>query len=109
MLRTNSDSHKNRLRVWLVIFIFAIFAAPSSAMRFVGAPTQDYFVYVVCESADKIGLIRFGPKGARVDKLISTGSMPSDLNGPHGIVVTPDKQFYYVSLGHGRPFGSVWK
>ena len=109
MIRTNSDSHKNRLRVWFVIFIFAIFAAPSSAMRFVGAPTQDYLVYVVCESADKIALIRFGPKGARVDKLIGTGSMPSDLNGPHGIVVSPDKQFYYVSLGHGRPFGSVWK
>lgn len=70
---------------------------------------QDYLVYVVCESADKIALIRFGPKGATVDQLIETGSMPSDIDGPHGIVVSPDKQFYYVSLGHGRPFGSVWK
>jgi DNA-binding beta-propeller fold protein YncE len=35
--------------------------------------------------------------------------MPSDIDGPHGIVVSPDKQFYYVSLGHGRPYGSVWK
>ena len=72
-------------------------------------PKQDYLVYVVCESADKIALIRFGPQGAKVDKLIETGSMPSDIDGPHGIVVSPDKQFYYVSLGHGRPFGSVWK
>jgi len=73
------------------------------------APKQDYLVYVVCESADKIALIRFGPKGAKVDQLIETGAMPSDIDGPHGIVVSPDKQFYYVSLGHGRPFGSVWK
>jgi DNA-binding beta-propeller fold protein YncE len=70
---------------------------------------QDYLVYVVCESADKIALIRFGPKGAKVEQLIETGPMPSDIDGPHGIVVSPDKQFYYVSLGHGRPFGSVWK
>jgi DNA-binding beta-propeller fold protein YncE len=70
---------------------------------------QDYLVYVVCESADKIALIRFGQGGARVDKLIETGAMPSDIDGPHGIVVSPDKQFYYVSLGHGRPYGSVWK
>jgi DNA-binding beta-propeller fold protein YncE len=72
-------------------------------------PKQDYLVYVVCESADKIALIRFGPRGARVDKLFETGAMPSDIDGPHGIVVSPDKQFFYVSLGHGRPFGSVWK
>jgi DNA-binding beta-propeller fold protein YncE len=73
------------------------------------APMQDYLVYVVCESADKIALIRFGSKGAKVDKLIETGAMPSDIDGPHGVVVSRDKQFYYVSLGHGRPFGSVWK
>ncbi|HXG67429.1 MAG TPA: YncE family protein [Blastocatellia bacterium] len=79
---------------------------PVAAQR---PPEQDYLVYVVCESADKIALVRFGPKGARVEREIATGAMPSDLDGPHGIVVSPDKQFYYVSLGHGRPFGSVWK
>jgi DNA-binding beta-propeller fold protein YncE len=74
-----------------------------------GAAQREYLVYVVCESADKIALVRFGQRGARIDRIIETGSMPSDLDGPHGIVVSPDKQFYYVSLGHGRPFGAVWK
>jgi DNA-binding beta-propeller fold protein YncE len=37
------------------------------------------------------------------------GLMPMDINGPHGIAVSPDKQFLYVSVGHGRPDGSVWK
>ena len=73
------------------------------------APDKDYLVYVVCESADKIALVRFGPKGARVEREIATGSHPTDIDGPHGVVFSPDRQFYYVSLGHGRPFGSVWK
>jgi len=35
--------------------------------------------------------------------------MPMDINGPHGIAVSPDKKYFYVSEGHGRPEGSVWK
>jgi DNA-binding beta-propeller fold protein YncE len=72
-------------------------------------PTQDYFVYVVCESADKIVLLRFGPHGLQKENETHIGLMPVEINGPHGIAVSPDKQFLYVSLGHGRPDGSVWK
>ncbi|HEY0376380.1 MAG TPA: YncE family protein [Pyrinomonadaceae bacterium] len=72
-------------------------------------PEQDYLVYVVSESADKISLVRFGPKGASVERSFGTGVMPADVDGPHGVAVSPDKKFYYVSLGHGRPFGYVWK
>jgi DNA-binding beta-propeller fold protein YncE len=72
-------------------------------------PTQDYLVYVVCESADKIVLIRFGPTGAHIENETRIGLMPMDINGPHGIAVSPDKQYFYVSQGHGRPEGSVWK
>jgi DNA-binding beta-propeller fold protein YncE len=72
-------------------------------------PTQDYLVYLVCEAADKIVLIRFGPGGAHIENQTRTGLMPTDVNGPHGIVVSPDKQYYYVAEGHGRPDGSAWK
>lgn len=72
-------------------------------------PEQDYLVYVVSESADEITLVRFGPKGARVDHKLGTGVMPSDLDGPHGIAISRDKEFYFVSLAHGAPNGSVWK
>jgi DNA-binding beta-propeller fold protein YncE len=82
---------------------------PSSAQSSAAGPDQDYLVYVLSEAADRIALVRFGPKGARVDKDFETGSMPVDIDGPHGIAISPDKQFYYVSLGHGRPNGSVWK
>jgi DNA-binding beta-propeller fold protein YncE len=72
-------------------------------------PTQDYLIYVVCESADKIVLIRFGPGGAHIESQTRTGLMPTDINGPHGIAVSPDKQYFYVAEGHGRPDGSAWK
>jgi DNA-binding beta-propeller fold protein YncE len=72
-------------------------------------PDKDYLVYVLSEAADTISLVRFGPSGARVEREVPTGDMPTDIDGPHGIAVSRDKQFYYVSLGHGRPFGSVWK
>jgi DNA-binding beta-propeller fold protein YncE len=75
----------------------------------VQGPTQDYLVYVVCESADRVVLIRFGPGGAKIESQTRIGVLPMDVNGPHGIAVSPDKRNFYVSVGHGRPEGSVWK
>jgi DNA-binding beta-propeller fold protein YncE len=72
-------------------------------------PDKDYLVYVLSESADRIALVRFGPGGARVDHDLHIGDMPTDINGPHGIAISQDKKFYYVSIAHGRPFGTVWK
>ncbi len=72
-------------------------------------PDKDYLVYVLSEGADKIALVRFGPAGARIDHQLDTGGMPVDIDGPHGIVLSPDRQFYYVTIAHGRPFGTVWK
>lgn len=96
---------------WFCLFLLSAnvlfsFTASSFAQQ---PPMQDYLIYVLSESADKISLIRFGPNGAKVEKEFITGLMEPDIDGPHGIAVTPDKQHYYVSLGHGRPFGSVWK
>ncbi len=72
-------------------------------------PTQDYLVYVVAESADQVHLVRFGPGGARLEKSQRVGMMPTEINGPHGIAVSPDKKHYYVSIAHGTPFGTLWK
>ncbi|MGH9897953.1 MAG: YncE family protein, partial [Pyrinomonadaceae bacterium] len=44
-----------------------------------------------------------------VEREIHTGMMEPDIDGPHGIAVSADKRYYYVTLGHGRPNGSVWK
>jgi DNA-binding beta-propeller fold protein YncE len=94
----------NRVRVILLLLLVSV-ASASAQVK----PDRDYLVYVVSESADKIALVRFGPDGARVDRQTDIGDMPVDIDGPHGIVISPDRQFYYVSIAHGRPFGSVWK
>ncbi|MEW5916280.1 MAG: beta-propeller fold lactonase family protein [Gemmatimonadota bacterium] len=72
-------------------------------------PTQDYLVYVVAESADQVHLVRFGPNGAKLEKSQRVGMMPTEINGPHGITVSPDKKHYYVSIAHGTPYGTLWK
>jgi DNA-binding beta-propeller fold protein YncE len=102
-----------RSRSWFVRLLLAglvtIFSAGQHPVRTQATPAKDYLVYVLSEAADKISVIRFGPGGARVDHTLPTGDMPTDIDGPHGISISPDKQFYYVSLAHGRPFGTVWK
>src|SRR5215204_1710542 len=95
-----------RYKVLLVLLLISL--CPSS-LRAQTKPDKDYLVYVLSEAADKIALVRFGPAGARVEQQIDTGDMPVDIDGPHGIVISPDRQFYYVTIAHGRPFGSVWK
>ena len=35
--------------------------------------------------------------------------MPADVDGPHGVAMSPDGQFYYVTTAHGTPFGYLWK
>jgi DNA-binding beta-propeller fold protein YncE len=70
---------------------------------------RDYWVYVVSESADRVQRVRFGPEGLRVESEREVGLMPVDIDGPHGVDVSHDGRFYYVSLAHGRPFGSLWK
>jgi len=97
------------LKIAFSNIFLAVALSLSAQMPAVTPPTRDYLVYVVCESADKIVLIRFGPGGARIESQTHIGLMPTDINGPHGIAVSPDKKYFYVAQGHGRPDGSAWK
>jgi len=86
--------------------LLALLASTAAAQR---PPDKNYYVYLVCESADQIAVVGFGPSGARLERSFHTGMMPADINGPHGLVFSPDKSSYFVSLGHGRPFGTALK
>ncbi|HYR42210.1 MAG TPA: YncE family protein [Terriglobia bacterium] len=90
-----------KTRTFLLAFLFV---APQLL-----APDTTYYVYVASEAADKISAVRFGPGGAAVDRELTTGIMPIDIDGPHGLAVSPDRKYYYVSIAHGQPFGSLWK
>lgn len=108
MRRTFRLSLSYSIRLTFLILTIGLLAGTSTVPA-QSKPDREYLVYVLSENADKISLIRFGPNGARVDHELSTGDMPTDIDGPHGIAISPDKKFYYISLAHGRPFGTVWK
>lgn len=72
-------------------------------------PEQDYLVFIGSEATDEVALVRFGPKGAKVERVNAVGMMPSDPDGPHGVGVSADGRTYYVSTAHGVPFGYLWK
>ncbi len=73
------------------------------------APTRDYLVLVASESVDRVALVRFGASGARIERERYVGFTPTEVAGPHGVAVSPDKLHYFVSTAHGTPFGRLTK
>ncbi len=72
------------------------------------APT--YRVYVANESSDLVSRVAFTPgEGVVVEKEIPVGIMPGDNDGAHGISVSPDGEYWYVTIAHGTPRGYLWK
>jgi DNA-binding beta-propeller fold protein YncE len=72
-------------------------------------PERTYFVFVASEGVDRIQLVRFGPGGASVERSFRIGLVPTEPSGPHGLAVAPGGKSFFVSTGHGAPFGSLWK
>jgi DNA-binding beta-propeller fold protein YncE len=72
-------------------------------------PNRIYTLYVCAESDDTVHKIRFGPNGFEELRRIEVGAFPTEIEGPHGISVSPDGKHWFVSLSHGLPFGSIHK
>lgn len=70
---------------------------------------KDYYIYCATESEDEVALIRFDGKTAHVEKRIPVGVWPVEIEGPHGITVSPDGDYWYLSMAHGNPFGHLYK
>ncbi len=99
-------------------FVFGAVAALVSTATALPAQTRhtstkpagaDYWVYVANESSDKVSRVRFGPDGITEEKTIPVGTRPADLDGAHGLTVSPDGRYWYLSIAHGTPFGKIWK
>ena len=86
-------------------------AAPASTQPATAAtaPTATYWVYVGAESADRMHRVRFGPGGAMVEKTIPIGELAAEMEGPHGLQITADGKWLYMTTGHGTPDGKLWK
>ena len=68
---------------------------------------SDYYVYVAAESEDEVAVIRYGPEGASVVENVTVGLFPTEIDGAHGIAVTPDGSRWVVSIAHGLPYGQI--
>lgn len=71
--------------------------------------SENYYLYVASESDDVVSLLKFDGKEIKEIERINVGIMPTEIEGPHGITVDPSGDFWYLSLAHGSPFGSLVK
>jgi hypothetical protein len=51
--------------------------------------------YVGAESADFIHRVRFGQDGTVVDKNTPIGELPNEMEGPHGLVISPGGKYLH--------------
>jgi DNA-binding beta-propeller fold protein YncE len=85
-------------------------AFPASALaQAADPPAKDYLFFVASEGNDQIALVRFGPAGTSIERQFRISANPTEAAGPHGLGVSPDGRYYYVSTAHGTPFGHLWK
>lgn len=90
---------RRALAGWLPVLILAL--APLAA--------RDYYIYVAAESEDEVLLIKFDGQVAKVVKQIPVGVWPLEIEGPHGLTISPDGDYWYLSMAHGIPNGHVYR
>lgn len=72
-------------------------------------PAATYWVYVGAESADLVHRVRFDAQGTMVEKTIRVGELAAEMEGPHGLQISPDGKYLHMTTGHGFPDGKYWK
>jgi DNA-binding beta-propeller fold protein YncE len=92
-------------------------AAPIEAQEPAGAPDPEagtssrepsgYVLFVGLESEDAVAIV--DPGSGQVLRKIPVGVSTEDIEGVHALTVSPDGRFYYLSIAHGWPYGSIWK
>lgn len=71
--------------------------------------SQDYYVYVTAESEDEVAIVKFDGKTAETIERIPVGVWPAENEGPHGLTVSNDGKYWFLSLAHGNPYGTLYK
>ena len=71
--------------------------------------SQNYYIYVAAESDDTVSVLKFDCETIEETDRITVGVMPTENEGPHGITIDPNGKYWYLTLAHGNPNGSVVK
>jgi len=90
------------LKLWTCLLLFVL-------GKFDMTIAQEYYIYVTAESEDEVSVVKFDGNIAETIKSIPVGVWPAEIEGPHGITVSPDGDFWYLSMAHGNPYGKVYK
>lgn len=98
------ESSDNRQRITALI-LFCLLLLSTLLL----AGPKDYYIYVASESSDIVSLVKFDGKKATVEKQIEVGVWPVEIEGPHGLTVGPEGDYWYLSMAHGKPYGHVYK
>src|SRR5688500_17219305 len=110
---TYSIGSSARLRTALAGAVTFLSFASAALAQQVAPPVPTtaipYSVYVASESGDIVTRIEVGPGGWRKANEVSVKLVPNEISGPHNVAVSPDANFWYVSIAHGTPNGSLWK
>jgi len=80
-----------------------------STLASAGSADATYYVYVGAESADLIHRVKLDADGVSIDQTTPVGEMAVENEGPHGLNVSPDGEFLYMTTAHGVPDGKLWK
>jgi YVTN family beta-propeller protein len=72
-----------------------------------GAP--GYRILVSSESGDIVTQLAWDGIALKTVKVVPVGVKPADIDGPHHVAVSPDGKFWYVTIAHGTPYGTLWK
>lgn len=91
------------MRSWQWTIVLAGLTAP------VALAGQGYRVGVVSESGDIVTWLKPGAGTLTQERVVPVGIMPADIDGPHNLAVSPDGRYYYMSIAHGTPYGTLWK
>ena len=68
-----------------------------------------YWLYAAAESADEVYMIRFDGRDAEVVQRVEVGYQATEIEGPHGLTVSPDGRHWFLSMAHGNPYGILYK
>lgn len=93
-------------RLLLSILFTILFCLASNQIQ-----AQHYKFYVAAESEDKVFRVSFDSetKTSTIENTILVGEFPTENEGPHGIGVDPSGDYWFLSLGHGVPYGHLYK
>lgn len=101
---------RTTVRSRILLALVALAVAGGAGVAQGSAPQQNsYTLYVAAESDDVVEKITFGPGGFQHLKSIPVGIWPTETEGPHGLALSPDGEYWFVTIAHGNPFGLLFK